>query len=176
VTAIVLALSFFALRYHVLSPHAEKPTLQSSRPSDDAATNRDAHAKMKARGEQAMGFSQTATTHHFLLKPDGGAIQVEANDSADTVSRDQIRMHLTHIAHAFAAGDFDIPMLVHDEVPSGVPDMKRLKDKIRYSFEQTSSGGRVIIHASNHEALAAIHNFLRFQIREHKTGDSLQLK
>ena len=174
-TAIVLALSFFAL--NVVSPHAEKPTLQqSSRPSDDAPTNHDAHAKMNARGEQGMGFSQTATTHHFLLKPDGGAIQVEANVPADTASRGQIRMHLTHIAHAFAVGDFDIPMLVHDTVPPGVPDMKRLQEKIRYSFEPTAAGGRVIIHTSNQEALAAIHNFLRFQIQEHKTGDSLQPK
>jgi hypothetical protein len=34
------------------------------------------------RGEQGMGFSQAATTHHFLLKSDGGVIQVEVNDSS----------------------------------------------------------------------------------------------
>src|SRR5690242_2351567 len=66
----------------------------------------DAHAKMNERGASGMGFSQTATTHHFLLMPDGGVIQVTANDSADEATREHIRMHLTHIAKAFSNGDF----------------------------------------------------------------------
>jgi len=53
---------------------------------------------MQDRGEQGMEFSQTATTHHFFLKSDGGVIQVEVNDPKDTTNRDNIRMHLTHIA------------------------------------------------------------------------------
>ena len=71
----------------------------------------DSHDQMNARGEHAMEFSQTSTTHHFLLKPDGGVIQVEANDPKDAASRDNIRMHLGHIAHFFQNGDFDIPAL-----------------------------------------------------------------
>jgi hypothetical protein len=39
-------------------------------------SNQDAHAHMNERGEVGMGFSQTATTHHFFLKPNGGALQV----------------------------------------------------------------------------------------------------
>jgi hypothetical protein len=131
----------------------------------------DAHTQMDERGEKGMGFSQTATTHHFFLKSDGGVIQVEANDSADAASRDEIRMHLGHITKAFQSGDFDIPMFVHDTVPPGVPEMKRLQKSIRYTFEETASGGRVVISSADKDAVAAIHNFLRFQIREHKTGD-----
>jgi hypothetical protein len=48
------------------------------------------------------------------LKADGGVIQVEAKNAADATNRDNIRIHLTHIATAFASGDFDIPMFVHD--------------------------------------------------------------
>jgi hypothetical protein len=40
-----------------------------------------AHMQMNERGEKGMGFSQTATTHHFYLNESGGIIQVEANDS-----------------------------------------------------------------------------------------------
>jgi hypothetical protein len=83
---------------------------------------------MNERGETGMGFSQT-TTHHFLMKSDGGVIQVEANDATDANNRDNIRMHLAHIAQAFANGDFDIPMFVHDTVPPGLPEMKRLREK-----------------------------------------------
>lgn len=133
----------------------------------------DAHSQMNERGEgeKGMGFSQSATTHHFLMKPDGGVIQVEANDPADAADRDAIRRHLRHIAQAFANGDFDIPMFVHDTVPPGVAEMKRLREKIRYSFEETAKGGRVVIVAPDEESISAVHKFLRFQIEEHKTGD-----
>jgi len=129
------------------------------------------HTQMNERGEKGMGFSQTATTHHFLLSAKGGVIQVEAKDSADAASRNQIRMHLTHIAKAFQSGDFDIPMFVHDTVPPGVPEMKRLQKSIQYSVEETPNGGRVVISSSNEEAVEAIQRFLHFQIEEHQTGD-----
>ena len=135
----------------------------------------DTHSKMNERGEKGMGFSQTATAHHFLLKPDGGVIQVEAKNAADTSSRVDIQMHLTHIREAFSNGDFEIPMFVHDTVPPGVPAMKRLRDKIHYSFEETPSGGRVVITTHDKDALHAIHEFLIFQIKEHDTGDSTEL-
>jgi hypothetical protein len=128
------------------------------------------HTQMNERGEKGMGFSQTATTHHFLLNAKGGVIQVEVKDSADTTSRNQIRMHLGHIAKAFQSGDFDIPMFVHDTVPPGVPEMKRLQKEIQYSFEETANGGRVVISSMNKEAVEAVHRFLRFQIEEHQTG------
>jgi hypothetical protein len=131
---------------------------------------------MDERREKGMGFSQTATTHHFLLRADGGAIQIEAKDAADTASRDEIRMHLGHIARAFQNGDFDIPMFVHGTVPRGVPEMKRLQKQIRYSFEDTASGGRVLISSASEDAIAAIHAFLRFQIEEHATGDSIEVR
>ncbi|MFI5097644.1 MAG: hypothetical protein ACHQT6_06675 [Candidatus Acidiferrales bacterium] len=135
----------------------------------------DAHSQMNERGEKGMGFSQTATTHHFFLNPKGGVIQVEANDPADTASRNNIRMHLGHIAQAFQKGDFAIPMFVHDMVPPGVEGMKARQEKIRYSFEEIPNGGRVVISSTDKAALAAIHRFLRFQIEEHKTGDAAEV-
>jgi len=128
---------------------------------------------MIARGDHAMGFDAAKTTHHFLQNPSGGVIQVTANDPADTASRDAIQHHLQHIAERFKAGDFDIPMFVHDQVPPGVPAMKRLKAEISYKYAAIDRGGRVEISAKNAEAVAAIHEFLQFQIREHHTGDPL---
>jgi hypothetical protein len=119
-----------------------------------------------------MGFSQTTTTHQFLLSPDGGVIQVEANDPTDTATRNSIRIHLTHIAKAFTGGNFAIPMFVHDATPPGVPVLKELKDKIRYKFEESPGGARVVIATADPDALAAVFQFLKFQIAEHETGDS----
>jgi hypothetical protein len=159
------------------TPSAEQksPTSAMVCPLHDMLMKDDQHTKMSARGETGMGFSQTATTHHFLLKRDGGVIQVEANDPKDTAARDEIRMHLTHISHAFAAGDFDIPMFVHDTVPPGVPEMKRLASKITYTLEQTPNGGLVRIHSNDPAAVNAIQQFLRFQIVEHQTKDPISL-
>jgi hypothetical protein len=155
--------------------HADCPMMRGDK-MPDGANGHDAHLDaVNRRGEAAMGFSQTATTHHFTLTRDGGIIQVEVNDASDAASRDQIRQHLSHIAHAFAAGDFDTPMLVHDRVPPGVPVMKRFKSEIRYEYEETTGGARVRIETKNADALAAIHDFLRFQITDHQTGDPLEV-
>jgi hypothetical protein len=134
------------------------------------------HEAMQKRGNQGMGFDQERTTHHFLLTKSGGIIQVTANSAADKNSAAQIRMHLNHIEHAFQSGDFNIPMFVHGQTPPGVPVMKRLKDQIQYRYEEIENGGRVSIASENAEAVNAVHEFLKFQIREHKTGDSLEVK
>ncbi|HEX8772710.1 MAG TPA: hypothetical protein VF735_03825 [Pyrinomonadaceae bacterium] len=133
-------------------------------------------AGMHERGDHGMGFSQEKTTHHFHLTKTGAVIQVDANDAKDTVSRDQIRQHLGHIAMMFAEGNFDIPMFIHDQVPPGVAEMQRLKSAISYKFEETERGGRVLISTDDAQAAAAVQSFLRFQITEHKTGDPLEVK
>jgi hypothetical protein len=131
--------------------------------------------KMNERGDHVMGFDHTKTTHHFRLLADGGSIEVAANSPQDTESRDQIRMHLGHIAKMFAAGNFNAPMLIHDQIPPGVPTMQKLKSDIQYKFEETEQGARIRISTNSPEALHAIQDFLRFQIKEHKTGDSLDV-
>lgn len=75
----------------------------------------------------------------------------------------------------FGNGDFSTPMFVHDSVPPDVTKMKLMKSAIRYTYEEIPSGGRVKIKADDPVAIAAIHDFLRFQITEHQTGDSLQV-
>lgn len=126
------------------------------------------------RGDHAMGFSHETTTHHFRLTGDGGAIEVTANDPNDAASHEQIRTHLTHIAKLFKEGDFSAPVFIHDEAPPGVAAMKRLKADITYTVETIESGARVRIASANAEAVEAIHGFLRYQIKEHQTGDPLE--
>jgi TusA-related sulfurtransferase len=135
----------------------------------------DHHAAVNSRGDHAMGFSHEKTVHHFRLMKDGGTIEVSSNDPKDIESRDQIRMHLKHIAAAFSAGNFEMPMFIHDQVPPGVPVMKRLKSQIKYEVENIPAGARVRISSANPEAVKAIQDFLRFQITDHETGDPLEL-
>ena len=135
----------------------------------------DRHGQVNARGDHAMGFSHEKTTHHFRLFKDGGAIEVQADDKNDAESRDQIREHLQHIIRMFSAGNFEMPMFIHDQVPPGVPVMKKKKSQIKYEYENLESGGRVRIISQNPQVVKAIHDFLRFQITDHQTGDSLDV-
>jgi hypothetical protein len=104
------------------------------------------------------------------------SIQVTANDTSDSASREHIRMHLRHISKAFAEGDFTDPHEVHAEVPPGVPVMKERKDKISYRYGPIANGGRVVIRTEDAKALEAVHDYLRYQITEHKTADSIAVK
>ena len=122
-----------------------------------------------------MGFSHEKTTHHFRLTKDGGSIEAIANDFADANSRDEIRQHLQHIAMLFREGDFNAPMLIHARTPPGVPTMKKLRGEIHYRVEDLPNGARVRVSSENPKAIAAIHDFLRFQIQDHRTGDSPEI-
>jgi hypothetical protein len=134
------------------------------------------HAAVNERGDQAMGFSHLKTTHHFRLSADGGAIEVVANDPQDAASLAQIRLHLAQIASQFSSGDFTLPQRIHAQTPPGVLTLKRLKARIKYQYEDTENGGRVRITSGSQQARDAIHQFLRFQISDHQTGDSGKLE
>jgi hypothetical protein len=128
------------------------------------------------RGDQGMGFSHTMTGHHFHLCFDGGVIEVESNSLDDDASKEAIRRHMQKIAGMFAQGDFSLPMFIHDTVPPGVEAMKNLKDQITYTAEKTAKGAQLRIATRNPQALIAVHEFLRFQIKDHRTGDSLAVQ
>ena len=136
-----------------------------------AFAQHDHAADMNTRGAHVMGFSQQNTTHHFVLTFDGGIIDVRANDIKDTESRDQIRTHFRHIAQMFTAGDFIDPMLVHATNVPGTAAMKQHKDDLHWDLVETPRGAKLVVTADNKPALEALHDFLKFQIEDHKTGD-----
>jgi hypothetical protein len=134
-----------------------------------------AMAAQQSRANHAMGFDQDKTTHHFLLYEDGGTIDVRVKDVGDTTNRDAIRSHLPHISKMFGSGDFSTPMLVHDANVPGTKELAALKDRVQYTYIETPAGGRVDIVTTDREALDAVHRFLRYQIADHKTGDSTRI-
>jgi hypothetical protein len=127
-------------------------------------------------GDRVMGFEHTRTTHHFFLLQDGGEIRVEANSTQDSSSAVMIQAHLADVAAAFTAGDFSMPLQIHGVVPPGAATMTRLKNAIFYHYEPLEAGGRVLILTRDPAARAAIHEFIRFQIRDHQTGDPTDIR
>jgi hypothetical protein len=165
VLSCTLALSLFALRIMA----------QTTAPIPTAADAQRA-AEVDQRGDQGMGFSHAMTGHHFHLSADGGSIEVESDSPDDSASREASRRHMQKIAGMFAQGNFSLPMFIHDTVPPGVEAMKRLKHQIVYKAENTAKGAQVRILTGNPEALAAVHEFLRFQIKDHRTNDPLVIQ
>jgi hypothetical protein len=106
------------------------------------------------------------------LHPDGGAVDIAVKDAGDATNRDAIRAHLPHIARMFADGNFEAPMLIHEKEVPGTTRMTALKNRIRYAYVETPGGGRLDIFTTDAGALAAVHQFMRFQIADHRTGDT----
>ena len=119
-----------------------------------------------------LGVSHETTHHSFRLFEDGGAIELHANSATDTATIDAIRTHIRMIADQFSAGNFSTPMFVHDKVPDGIIDMKRLQSRIAFRYEQLPAGARIRITTTDGDALAATHAFLRFQVVEHRTSNT----
>ena len=140
-----------------------------------SAQSQDHHAQMMARGEHAMGFDQTRTTHHFYLYEDGGGIEVIVNDPRDKENLTAIRSHLPHLVTMFGSGDFSLPGFIHDRPVPGADVMAQHKDRLAYAYEEIPGGGRVRMTSAVAGAVKGVHDFMRFQITDHKTGDSLRV-
>jgi hypothetical protein len=173
-TVLILALGAFASAAQD-KPVAQAFPMSSAHYQQKPSTEEHHHEGVVQRGDEVMGFSHEKTTHHIRLYADGGAIEVEGNDAKDTTSRDEIRSHLGHIATMFAEGNFAAQMLIHAQNPPGTEEMKRLRDAIQYKLETTEKGGRIRIGTKVPKALNAVHEFLRFQIADHQTGDSPEI-
>jgi len=130
------------------------------------------HSPMSA----AMGFDQEAARHHFSLASTGGSIEVTVTSGADTQTLTAVRAHLRGIADEFARGQFDKPFQTHGEMPPGVAAMQANVGAIAFRYEDVPDGGAVRIETNDAGLLQAVHEFLRYQITEHHTGDSLDVK
>ena len=91
------------------------------------------------------------SSKHFILDKQGGAIEVRVANSNDKQGRNAIRRQLRDEAR--------------DRVPFGTAAMKERKSEIKYRYEKTAYGGRIRIIARSPEALAAVQDFLRSQMR-----------
>lgn len=130
-----------------------------------------AYRAMQTRGKLVMGVDQYTSVHRFDALQDGGRIELQRDrdDSAGVVA---IRAHIREIARAFAAGDFSATATVHLESVPGVAVMRARRGAIRYGTTDLARGAELRIRTSDPEAVAAVHQFLAYQRREHRTEPS----
>ena len=137
-----------------------------------AAHEDTAFREMQSRGQKVMGVDQYTSIHHFASLPDGGRIELQ-RDRDDSVGTAAIRAHLRTIAKAFADGDFGAPFAVHQDSVPGVPVMRQRRSAIEYAVTDLARGAELRIRTADPVALDAIHRFLAYQRREHRTGEPL---
>ncbi len=173
---LAITLSLSLLSSPLLSQEAKSGESVKDCPMHAQHTTQQAHrAVVESHGDQAMGFPQDKTTHHFRMMSDGGVIEVTVNEPNDKPNTEAIRSHLSHVTMMFGNGDFSVPMFIHEGVPPGATTMKLMKSAIHYTYEEMPSGGRIQIKSDDPIAVAAIHDFFRFQITDHQTGDTLEV-
>lgn len=143
-------------------------------PSSGAALSPDsadsAFTRVQARGRMAMGVDQYTSAHSFEPLPDGGRITL-IRDSGDTAGGARIRAHMQEIAAAFRQGNFALPGFVHDREVPGTAVMRARRAQISYTPDSIPGGGQLRITSRDPRAIAAIHDFLAFQRRDHRTEE-----
>ena len=143
---------------------------RGARSADSAASAERAFAGVRARGEVAMGVDQYTSAHVFEDLPDGGRVVLDRAAGGDTAGVGTIRAHMRDIAARFARGDFSLPGFVHaGEVP-GTTVMTAKRSAISYTPADRPLGGELRIRSTDPEAVAAVHEFLAFQRRDHRAA------
>jgi len=124
-------------------------------------------AALQRRGAMVMGVDQYSSHHSFDLLPDGGRV-VLVRAASDRAGVRAIRAHMQDIAKAFAAGDFDHALQVHQHELPGAAVMRQRRGAIRYTVDTLTGGGAVRIFSTDSVAVRAIHEFLSAQRMEHQ--------
>ena len=124
-------------------------------------------AALQRRGAMVMGVDQYSSHHSFDLLPDGGRV-VLVRAASDRAGVRAIRAHMQDIAKAFAAGDFEHALQVHQHELPGADVMRQRRGAIYYAVDTLSGGAAVRISSGDSVAVRAIHEFLSAQRMEHQ--------
>jgi hypothetical protein len=129
-------------------------------------------SELNARFSKILGTDAGKVVQHYYLVKNGGVIEFTAKDPNDSASVNAIRKYLDVQKDLFEKGKNDTDTDVHGKVPDGLLVMKKLRGEITF-YTVNSEGGAVLrMFSVNNQARQAIHDFMKFQIAEHKTGDS----
>jgi hypothetical protein len=140
----------------------------SDRP--DSAKPDAAFDALQQRGKAVMGVDQYASAHVFEDLPDGGRIVLDRDDSTDKAGIIAIRLHMREVGTDFLRGDFTKPFAVHDTIVPGTAAMASLRDRIAFEVRDRPRGAEVRIVTTDRMAIAAVHQFLAFQRRDHRAA------
>lgn len=128
--------------------------------------------EMNTRFSRVLGVDVNKVAQHYYLVKNGGVIELSAKDANDTATIAAIRKYLDSQKDLFEKGKNDTDAEVHGKVPDGLAAIKKFRNEINFFTAKTDNGAVLRMFTVNDQARQAIHDYLKFQIAEHKTGDS----
>jgi hypothetical protein len=138
--------------------------------AEPETTSDSSFADVQRRGQSVMGVDQYTSKHVFEDLPDGGRIVLDRDDATDTAAIRTIRAHMRVIEAAFQRGDFTLPGIVHAQAVPGTRVMAGKREAISYRAAERPRGAEVRIQTSDPAAVAAVHEFLKFQRSDHRAA------
>jgi hypothetical protein len=124
-----------------------------------------------SRATKVSGFDSDRVTRHFYVLKNGGAVEITAKDPNDEATIKAIQAHLKKESDQLTKGNFEIAANIYGRTPESAPQLKKLRDDVTYATVPQENGGVLRMLTVNPTAKSAIHDYLRFQIDQLKTGD-----
>lgn len=132
----------------------------------------DPEQEMNARFSKAVGVSLDKLVLHYYLVKNGGVVELAAKDPQDTNTIAAIQKYLQNQKELWEKGKDLAVTEVHTKFPESAVTMRKLRNEITFYMAKTDNGGVLRMFSINDQARNAIQDFLKFEIAEHKTGDS----
>jgi len=124
-----------------------------------------------SRVTRVSGFDSARVNRHFYVLKNGGALEITVKDPKDEDTIKAIRSYLKKESELWTKGNFDTVATVYGRVPESTVQLKKLREDVTYAVVPEENGGVIRLLTVNPSAKAAIHDYLRFQIDQLKTGD-----
>lgn len=124
-----------------------------------------------SRVSKASGFDSERVNRHFYVLKNGGAVEITAKDSGDEATIKAIQTYLKKESDLWTKGNFETVTAVYGRPAEGTVQLKKLRDDVTFAVVPEENGAVIRMLTVNPTAKAAIHDYLRFQIDQLKTGD-----
>jgi hypothetical protein len=124
-------------------------------------------------------YDRDRVVHHFYLSPDGGIMTLAVKDAADTETRKAVRAYVQRVSQLIVVGNLD---RLREQFGQGMPGLDRIaeararKATITVRSSTPDEGSHIVFTSADPGALQGLHEFLRFQIEDLKTGDSKEVR
>jgi hypothetical protein len=124
-------------------------------------------------------YDRHRVVHHFYLYPDGGMMTLVVADPSDAETRKAVRAYVQRVSQLMVFGNLE---RMREQFGQGVPGLNRIaeargrKATITVHSSTPDEGSHIIFSTADPGALEGLHEFLRFQMEDLKTGDSREVR
>lgn len=121
-------------------------------------------------GAQVMPFDQKQAMHMFLPSAAGGVVEIVVH-TMDATQIALVRSHLLQEAAMFARGDYSNPAYIHGKTMPGLARLKSAASRVSVRYFETPSGAAIALASADEGLVAAVHQWLAAQRRDHSLSD-----